>query len=154
MEFHSVLNVQAFGGPVDISGNHGAGVVAGVGGLFATYGNTTTENNINTSVAVRPNGFGIQLLSAAKIQVANCVGTNQISGNQSGGIDIREHSEAAIWGCGPVGQNIVQDNGPVGVELGMGSHLALYTNVIISGHTSAPGSICTARGSSTCTAPI
>lgn len=138
VEFHSVLNVQAYGGPVDISGNHGPGVVAGVGGLFATYGNTTIENNINVPGGVRPDGFGIQLLSAAKIQVANCAGTNQISGNQSGGIDIREHSEAAIWSCVPNGANIVNDNGPVGIELGMGSQLALYGNVVISGHT-GPG---------------
>lgn len=135
--YHSVVNVLNWDGPLDISGNHGQGVVAGDGGLFQTLGNTTIENNINTSVAVRPNGFGIQLLSAAKIQVANCFGTTQISGNQSGGIDMREHSEAAIWSCGPNGDNIVKDNGPVGIEVGMGSQLALYTNVIISGHSAA-----------------
>jgi hypothetical protein len=138
VSFHSVVDVLTWGGPVDISSNHGQGVVVGDGALFETLGNTTIENNINTSVAVRPNGFGIQLVSASKIQVANCFGTNQISGNQSGGIDVRELSQAAIWSCGPNGgENIVQDNGPLGVELGMGSQLALYNNVVISGHTAS-----------------
>lgn len=136
--FHSVLNMLNWGGPVDISGNRGPGVGVGDGGLFETLGNTTIENNINVPGGVRPNGFGIQLVSAAKIQVANCFGTTQISGNQSGGIDVREHSEVAIWSCGPNGDNIVKDNGPVGIEVGMGSQLALYVNVVISGHT-GPG---------------
>ena len=133
--FHSFLNVLASDGPVDISGNHGAGITVGDGGVFQTVGNTTIENNINTSTSVRPNGFGIQLLSASKLQVANCLGTSQISGNQSGGIDAREHSQVSIWSCGPNGENIIKDNGPVGIEVGMGSELALYLNVVISGHT-------------------
>ena len=134
---HSVLNVLASDGPVDISGNHGAGVGVGDGALFQTLGNTTIENNINVPGGVRPNGFGIQAVSASKVQVANCFGTSRISGNQSGGIDAREHSQISIWNCGPDGDNIVKDNGPVGVEVGMGSQLALYDNVVISGHTSA-----------------
>jgi hypothetical protein len=133
--FHSVLNVLAWGGPVDISGNHGAGVGVGDGGLFQTLGNTTIENNINIPGGVRPDGFGIQAVSVSKAQVANCFGTTQISGNQSGGVDIREHSQVSIWSCGPNGENIVKDNGPVGIEVGMGSELALYENVAISGHT-------------------
>jgi len=137
VSFHAILNVLAWGGPVDISGNHGAGVGVGDGGLFQTVGNTTIENNINTSTGVRPNGFGIQAVSASKVQVANCFGTSQISGNQSGGIDDREHSQISIWNCGPNGENIIKDNGPVGVEVGMGSQLALYQNVLISGHTGA-----------------
>ena len=135
--FHSVVSVLNWGGPLDISNNHGQGVVVGDGALFETLGNTTIENNINTSTAIRPNGFGIQLLSASKVQVANCFGTTQISSNQSGGIDVRELSQVAIWSCGPNGANIVEDNGPVGVELGMGSQLALYSNVVISGHSEA-----------------
>jgi len=135
--FHSFLNVLAEDGPVDISGNHGAGVGVGDGGVFQTVGNTTIENNINTSTSVRPNGFGIQAVSASKVQVANCFGTSQISGNQSGGIDEREHSQISIWNCGLVGENVIKDNGPVGVEVGMGSQLALYNNVVISGHTGA-----------------
>ncbi|HTT22475.1 MAG TPA: hypothetical protein VMG82_26345 [Candidatus Sulfotelmatobacter sp.] len=137
VSFQSVLNVLTWGGPLDISSNHGPGVSLGDGALFQTLGNTTIENNINVPGGVRPNGFGIQAVSASKVQVANCFGTTQISGNQSGGIDAREHSQVSIWGCGPLGQNIVQDNGLVGVEVGMGSQLALYTNVVISGHTSA-----------------
>lgn len=133
--FHSVLDVLAFGGPVDISGNHRAGVSLADGGLFQTLGNTTIENNINVPGGVRPDGFGIQAVSVSKVQLANCFGTTQISGNQSGGIDVREHSQVSIWSCGLNGGNIVKDNGPVGIEVGMGSQLALYENVAISGHT-------------------
>jgi hypothetical protein len=136
--YHSVVNVLNWGGPLDVSGNHAPGVAVGDGALFQTLGNMTVENNINTAVGPgRPNGFGIQLLSAAKVQVANCFGTNQISGNQSGGVDVRELSQASIWSCGSNGANIVEDNGPVGIELGMGSQLALYSNVVISGHSEA-----------------
>jgi hypothetical protein len=135
--FHSVLNVLTWGGPLDISGNHGPGVSLADGGLFETLGNTTIENNINIPGGVRPNGFGIQAVSASKVQVATCFGANQISGNQSGGIDAREQSQVSIWGCGPVGDNIVKENGPMGIELGMGSQLALYSNVVISGHSAA-----------------
>ena len=53
MAFHSVLNVLASDGPVDIRGNHGAGVGVGDGGLVQTVGSTTIENNINTSTPVR-----------------------------------------------------------------------------------------------------
>jgi hypothetical protein len=114
VSFHAILNVLAWGGPVDISGNHGAGVGVGDGGLFQTLGNTTIENNINTSTGVRPNGFGIQAVSASKVQVANCFGTSQISGNQSGGIDDREHSQISIWNCGPNGEHVIQrQNAPV-----------------------------------------
>jgi hypothetical protein len=111
-------------------------VSANDGSLFRTYGNATIENNINIPGGVRPDGFGIQALSASKIQVANCFGTNQISGNQSGGIDVRENSRLSIWDCGTVGGNIVNNNGPVGLEIG--SEGALYGNVVISGHT-GPG---------------
>jgi hypothetical protein len=137
VSFHSVLNVLTWGGPLDISGNHGPGVSLADGALFQTLGNTTIENNINVPGGVRPNGFGIQAVSASKVQVANCFGANQISSNQSGGIDAREQSQVSIWGCGPLGDNVVKDNGPVGIEVGMESQLALYTNVVISGHTAA-----------------
>lgn len=137
VDSNSVLAVVASGGPVDISSNHGAGVGVNDGALFKTYGNVTIENNINTSTSVRPNGYGIQLVAGAKLQIGSCNGNNQISGNQSGGIDAREHSRISIWACAPAGENIIKDNGPVGVELGMGSELALYTNVVISGHSEA-----------------
>ncbi len=135
--FNSALNVSAWGGAVDISGNHGPGVATGDGAIFQTLGNTTITNNINVPGGARPNGFGIQSVSASKVQVANCFGTTLISGNQSGGIDARESSQIALWPCGTVGQNIVQNNGPVGINAGIGSEVALYDNVVISGHSEA-----------------
>jgi Right handed beta helix region len=138
---NSNLTVVTWGGSVDISGNHGPGVGVGGGSQFGTLGNTTIENNINTAApgGPRPDGFGIQAVSASEIQVATCYGGNQISGNESGGIDVREHSFLSIWICGTTaGENIVNDNGPVGLNVGMGSEVALYDNVVISGH-SGPG---------------
>jgi len=135
---NSFLTVLTWGGPVDISGNHGPGVSVGGGSEFVTLGNTMIENNINVPGGARPDGFGIQAVSASKIQVGNCFGGNQIAGNESGGIDVRENSFLSIWICGAVGQNIIKNNGPVGIEVGLGSEVALYTNVVISGHT-GPG---------------
>lgn len=137
---NSILAVLAFAGPVDISGNHGPGVGVGGGSEFITLGNTTINNNINTAApgATRQDGFGIQEVSASKAQVANCFGGNQISGNESGGVDVREHSFISIWGCGTAGENILTNNGSVGIEVGLGSEVSLYTNVVISGHT-GPG---------------
>jgi hypothetical protein len=135
---NSVLNVFAWGGPVDISANHGAGIGTNDGAMFQTLGNTTITNNIDVPGGVRPNGFGIQAVSASKIQVANCNGATLISGNQSGGIDVREASQVSLWMCGTNGENVVSNNGPVGIDVGMGSQLALYNNVVISGHT-GPG---------------
>ncbi|HYK37276.1 right-handed parallel beta-helix repeat-containing protein [Alloacidobacterium sp.] len=134
---NSFLTVLTFAGPVDISGNHGPGVSVGGGAEFATLGNTAIENNINTAApdATRQDGFGIQEVSASKAQVATCYGGNQISGNESGGVDVREHSFLSIWGCGAAGGNILQNNGAVGLEVGLGSEVALYSNVVISGHT-------------------
>ncbi len=136
---NSVLYVLTWGGPMDISGNHGPGVSVGDGAMFQTLGNTTITNNIEVGVGgARPNGFGIQVLSASKVQIANCFGTSLISGNQSGGIDVRENSQVSIWSCGTPGANIVRDNGPVGINVGLGSEVALYANIVISGHT-GPG---------------
>jgi hypothetical protein len=131
---NSVLNVFASGGPVDVSGNRGPGVSVGDGAMFQTLGNTTITNNIDIPGGVRPNGFGIQAVSASKVQVANCFGTTLISGNQSGGIDARESSQVSLWDCGTVGANLVKNNGPVGINVGIGSELAVYDNVVISGH--------------------
>jgi hypothetical protein len=136
--FNSALGLQSWGGALDISANHGAGVSVGDGSIFQTLGNTTITNNINVPGGARPNGFGIQSVSASKVQVANCFGGNLISGNQSGGIDARESSQISLWPCGSVGQNIVTNNGPVGINAGIGSEIALYDNVVISGHT-GPG---------------
>jgi hypothetical protein len=136
VDANSTVNVV--GGPMDISRNHGPGVGANDGALFRVYGNTTIENNINIPSDVRPDGFGIQAISNSIIQVASCFGTTQISGNQSGGIDVREHSRLSIWSCGTPGDILVANNGPVGLNIGMESAAALYDDVVISGH-SGPG---------------
>jgi hypothetical protein len=136
---NSILVVFPWSGHVEISGNHGAGVGTGTGAVFTTYGNTTITGNINVAGGVRPNGFGMQAVSNSKIQVSDCAGPTVISENQSGGIDARESSQVSLWGCGqPTQDIIVKDNGPVGISVGIGSELALYTEVAISGHT-GPG---------------
>jgi hypothetical protein len=138
VDANSTVNVVTWGGPMDISRNHGPGVGANDGALFRVYGNTTIENNINVPSDVRPDGFGIEAISNSIVQVANCFGTTQISGNQSGGIDVREHSRLSIWSCGTPGDILVANNGPVGLNIGMESAAALYGDVVISGH-SGPG---------------
>ncbi|HEY1895815.1 MAG TPA: right-handed parallel beta-helix repeat-containing protein, partial [Terracidiphilus sp.] len=134
---NSVVYIATWGGAVDVSRNQGSGVGVGDGALFLTYGNTTINDNVSPPGAAAPSGVGVIQASASKVQIANCFGPNQISGNQGGGIDARETSELALWPCSAVGGNFITGNGPVGIRAGGGTQVALYDNVQISGHSRA-----------------
>jgi hypothetical protein len=109
--------------------------------LFGAAGNTTIDENFISSVVTPesgvPSGVGVTQASGSKVQIGNCFGSNQISGNQGGGIDARETSELALWLCSLVGGNFVTGNGRVGIRAGGGTQVALYDNVQISGHSGA-----------------
>jgi hypothetical protein len=67
-------------------------------------------------------------------------GPNSISGNQAGGVSLVESAEIAIWsgGFGPsTPGTVIQGNGPVGVSAGLGSQVAIYGPVQVTGHSSA-----------------
>jgi len=123
------------GGSVDISNNQGEGVYVGIGSTFETLGNTTIEDNVASAGAITPAGYGIQSVAAGRVQLGNCFGANQISGNQGGGFDVEENSELSIWACGPSSVTTVSGNGPVGISAGFGSQVTLYGNAVITGHT-------------------
>lgn len=135
VELNSTLQVQTWGGPVDISNNQGLGVYAGIGAVFETLGNTTIENNVTNPTSLTPTGYGAQAVGASKVQIGTCFGPNQISGNQNGGFDIEENSELSIWSCAEPYVTTVTGNGPVGVSAGFGSQVTLYENAQILHHS-------------------
>lgn len=132
---NAVVEIQTWGGPVEISNNTGPGVWMSDGSLFQTIGLTTIENNTNPPGAFPPKGFGIQALGASKVQIGTCYGANLIQQNQNGGIDVEENSELSLWNCLEPYQSTVTGNGPVGITASFGSQVTLYDNAQISGHS-------------------
>jgi hypothetical protein len=132
---NSYVDVQTWGGPVDISSNQGVGVYVGIGSIFETLGNTTIENNTNATGALTPTGYGIQAVAAGRVQLGTCYGPNQVSGNQNGGFDVEENAELSIWSCGTTSVTTVSGNGPVGISAGFGTQVTLYSNAQITGHS-------------------
>jgi hypothetical protein len=127
----SIVRVFAGSGKVDISSNAGPGIFVG-SAEFATFGNTTITNNVFGGFS---SGYGVDVRGAGKGQFGAIYGPNVISGNQSGGAWLQENSEISFWFGGQ--QNIVQNNGPVGVLAGLGSQVTFFNSAIVSGHSSA-----------------
>jgi len=135
---NSLVGLDAWAGPVDISNNSGPGVWESGGSLFSTLGPTTIMNNVS-GVGTNP-GYGIQLLGGAKAQIGALFGPNVISGNQAGGASVGENAEISFWNIGP--SNQIQNNGPVGVSVGLHSQVTFYdlsgpVGAVIADHTSA-----------------
>ncbi|HEY6385533.1 MAG TPA: right-handed parallel beta-helix repeat-containing protein [Candidatus Acidoferrum sp.] len=134
---NSFVSVDAWAGTVDISNNGGPGVWTSQAN-FATLGNTTIANNV-FGPGSNP-GFGIELLGGAHAQIGAILGQNVVSGNQSGGAWLQETAEISFFSIGQ--PNLIQNNGPVGVSVGMGSQ-ATFADIsgplaaLISGHTDA-----------------
>lgn len=127
----SVVRVFAWGGKMDISSNTGPGIFIG-SAEFTTFGNTTITNNVFGGFS---SGYGVDVRGAGKGQFGAISGPNVISGNQSGGVWLQENSEISFWFGGQ--QNIIQNNGPVGVLAGLGSQVTFFNSAIVSGHSSA-----------------
>jgi hypothetical protein len=127
----SVVRAFAWAGRLDISNNTGPGIFVG-SAEFVTFGNTTITDNVFGGFA---SGYGIDLRGAGKGQFGAVYGPNVLSGNQSGGAWLQENSEISFWFGGQ--QNIIQNNGPVGVLAGLGSQVTFFNSAQITGHTSA-----------------
>jgi hypothetical protein len=137
----SFVDLNAGEGPIDISNNSGPGIFASQANVF-TLGQTTVENN--TFGAGSLSGYGIDLRGGAHVQFGALYGPNVISGNQSGGAWLQETAEISFF-C--IGQpNLIQNNGPVGVSVGLGSQATFYcpassgsptVGAQVTGHTSA-----------------
>lgn len=138
MSENSLLNTSATAGPIDISGNTGGGIYAERSAVYG-FGNLTINNNKANPQSLSPDGFGIQFEGAARGVFLGLFGTNVVSGNQAGGIELQENSEISFC-CifAPATQsNVIQNNGPTGISVGFGSQLTLFDGVLISGHTDA-----------------
>jgi len=139
---NSIVSLNGWGGPIDISSNTGPGIYASQGNV-STLGQT---NLVNNSYGPGSNsGYGVDLRGGAHFQFGAYYGPNLISGNQSGGVWLQETAELSFWCYGQT--TVIQNNGPVGVSAGLGSQLTLAAIPTgsgtpndcaqITGHTSA-----------------
>ncbi len=145
------LIVNGYSAPVIVSNNTGVGIEVQDGMLQSASGNlivTNTKAAASTTIAALgfENGYGIQLEGHARVLLYNwspsTLPPNVISGNQAGGISVQESSEVSLSGTEPTGSgfvvtNIVDNNGPVGVYVGMGSQLTVAGGVQITNHPDA-----------------
>jgi hypothetical protein len=134
---NSLVAVDAWAGPVDISNNGGPGVWASQAN-FSTIGSTTISNNVFGPGS--NSGFGIDLRGGAHAQVGGILGPNVISGNQQGGAWLQETAEISFFSIGQ--PNLIQSNGPVGVSVGLGSQVTFADisgplGALVSDHASA-----------------
>jgi hypothetical protein len=134
---NSLVALDPWAGTVDISNNGGPGVWASQAN-FSTNGNTTITNNVFGPGS--NSGFGIDLRGGAHAQVGGIIGQNVISGNQQGGAWLQETAEISFFSIGQ--PNLIQNNGPVGVSVGLGSQVTFADisgplGALISDHTSA-----------------
>jgi hypothetical protein len=132
---NSLVNLNAWSGPIDISSNGGPGVYASL----STLGRTAVTNNVFGPGS--NSGYGLDLRGGAHVQFGALYGPNLISGNQSGGAWLQETAEISFW-C--IGQpNLIQNNGPVGVAAGQGSQVTFAAigsanvGAQVTGHSSA-----------------
>jgi hypothetical protein len=129
---NAIVEIFAFGGLADISGNGGPGVFVGQASFF-TLGHTTIANNMFGPGSL--SGYGLDLRGGARAQMGSVAGPNVVSGNQSGGAWLQENAEISFWFGGY--PNVIQGNGPVGVLAGFGSQVTFFNSAQISGHSSA-----------------
>ena len=125
------------GAPIAVNNNAQFGVNVDQSDLYV-YGNTQFENNAGGSSNY--GGDGIQLIRGSRGLFLALSGDNIVSGNQYAGILIDSHSEGQLVGGGYLGtsfQNYVQQNGPVGIVVRLGSQLTLATAGYVTGHSEA-----------------
>lgn len=125
---NSIVDINAWASPVEISNNTGPGVFV-TQAAFTTGGNMTISNNVFGPPL--NSGFGMDLRGGAKVQMGAYAGPNILSGNQTGGAWVTEDAEISFYGPQP---NIIQGNGPVGVSVGLGSQAAFYSTAQITDH--------------------
>jgi hypothetical protein len=127
---NSFLNLLAWGGPIDISNNSGAGVYVDRS-TFSNLGNVTIANT-------GASAWGVDLRGRATASLGGVFGPNLIQENQSGGVSLQENSEISFWTFNGGFQNIIQSNGPFGVSAGFGSQVTFWDGTEISDHN-GPG---------------
>ncbi len=126
--FNSVVLLNAWAGPVEMSNNALDGIICEQA-TCGTLGNTQIKHNGTTS------GFGVDLVAGATMEFAAYYGPNFVEDNKSGGVSLRERSRLSFFTFDQ--PTIIRRNGPVGVTVGLGSQVTLYNNTIISDHASA-----------------
>ncbi|HTT21288.1 MAG TPA: right-handed parallel beta-helix repeat-containing protein [Candidatus Sulfotelmatobacter sp.] len=130
----STIVLGAWAAPIDISNNGGPGVFASAA-LVGTVGQTIVNNNgSNGSFG----GAGIVLLGGARAQWGAYLGPNSIQANWGGGVLAGEGSEASFFGYAGGPANVIQSNGPFGVQVGNGGQVTLFETAQVTDHV-GPG---------------
>jgi hypothetical protein len=106
--------------PVRISGNMRGGIGPSENSAVTIGGDTIIENNGATS------GSGIDLL-ASRLNMGAALTQNIVRDNRSG-INIGTNSSVTL-----IGNNLIQNNGQVGISVGSGSSLVLSQAVAANG---------------------
>jgi hypothetical protein len=122
---NSLLLLNAWAGPVDISNNVFDGIIC-ENSTCVTLGNTNLRHN------GVPSGFGVDLFGA-KMEFAAYYGPNYVENNKSGGVSL-QGSTIGIFTLNQ--RNVIRGNGPVGVTAAFGSVVGL-SNAEITDQTSA-----------------
>lgn len=131
-------------GPITVSNNVGDGIYLEDGLLFADGGVTISNNHPGSAYnAIHSDGagYGINVWGHGRGFVLASWSNDTISGNQAGGVAVHEGSEFVL-GSTPANPSvptsvIVDNNGPVGVSVGLGSQVSLWSGVQITNHTDA-----------------
>jgi hypothetical protein len=126
---NSLLALNAWAAPIDISNNSGPGIFSSEEGVVGTVGQTTITNN---------NGTGIVLFGASRAGFGAYYGPNNIQGNSGGGASAGENSEISFFSYAGGPPNLIQSNGPFGVSVGTGGQATFFETTQITDHT-GPG---------------
>lgn len=142
----SDLSLSSWFGPgaITVSNNVGDGIYLEDGLLFADGGVTISNNHPGSRYnAIHSDGagYGINVWGHGRGFMLASWSSDTISGNQAGGVAVHEGSEFVL-GSTPsnpsVPTNVIVDgNGPVGVSVGLGSQVSLWSGVQITNHTDA-----------------
>jgi hypothetical protein len=127
---NSWLGINPFTGAVDISNNAGPGILLD-NSHGGSVGSTTIFNNGSNGGF---GGAGIALVDGSAGGFGTYGGPNTIQGNFGGGLSLSENSRWSFFGPAGGPLNLIQGNGPFGVQAGTGSQVTLYETTVISDH--------------------
>lgn len=122
---NSLVALNAWAAPIDISNNGGPGIFSSDEGVVGTVGQTTITNN---------NGTGIVLFGASRAGFGAYYGPNTIQGNSAGGASAGENSEISFYSYAGGPPNFIQSNGPFGVSVGTGGQATFFETAQITDH--------------------
>jgi len=132
---NSWVGLAPFAGLADISNNTGPGIYIDASIVGSASNTNVIDNGFGGSFA---GGAGVAMLDGSTMGLSSYEGPNIVQGNAGGGISLGEASRLSVFGPtgGPL--NLIQNNGPFGIQAGFGSQVTLSNATVVSDH-SGPG---------------